>query len=295
MDRSCLPVKVNNAMENELLSKHTTFGIGGPAELWAEPDSCAELKKLVLFASKNKKKYFVIGAGSNILADDKGYNGLVISLSKPCFKKIMRKGNYIRAGAGVRLSQLISFASKNRLGGIEGLTGIPGTVGGGLYMNAGYKTTIGDVTAKVRVMDKNGNMKTILKRDLKFGYRSSNLKKYIIIEGIFKLPGKDMENIDKLRKEAISHKMRTQPLNERSAGCVFKNPKGVRPAAGQLIDECGLKGRISGGAAISEKHANFIINKNKASSKDVISLIELIRKTVKQKKRIELKTEIKFL
>lgn len=278
---------------NEPLKKKTTFKIGGNARFFCEPGSTAELKSLIISAKRDNIPFFVIGGGSNILINDKGVDGLVLKLSSNFFKGIFFKGSCCEAGSGIMLSRLIRVAAENGLSGLEFLAGIPGTLGGALCMNAGAGfNCIGDLVQKVKVMDYDGKIKVLPKKDIRFGYRCSGLEKYIILGGTLKLFPKDKDEIRKNIKKFIEHRRNTQDTVSFSAGCIFKNPPGE--SAGKLIDMCGLKGKSQGQARISLKHANFILNTKQARSGDVIKLISLIEKKVKQKFNVVLEQEIKI-
>ncbi|NQT22935.1 MAG: UDP-N-acetylmuramate dehydrogenase [Candidatus Omnitrophica bacterium] len=276
----------------EPLSRHTTFCIGGPAKIWAEPSSEDDLRKLITFAKRLGLKFVVLGAGSNILASDKGFEGLILMMSSPQFSNLEIKKNQLKAGAGAKLARCVYSACKHSLSGMEGLFGIPGTVGGAIIMNSGYKTSIGKIVKRLRVMDRNGKILTLKSKDLKFVYRKSNVCRYIILEAEFALK---LGNEKDLRKECVRlRQLRkdTQPWDKPSAGCVFRNPKGRCESASSLIEKCGLKGRVFGGAKISNVHSNFIINNKSASSKDVASLMKLVKNSVMKKFNIALKSEI---
>ncbi len=276
------------------LKGYTTFKIGGPADYLAWPKDRDELKILIKAAKRYKIPILVIGAGSNILADDKRVPALVVSLSRPCFKKLCVKNSSLYAGSSVMLSQLINISQKYGLSGLENLAGIPGTVGGVLLMNAGaWGRDIGNVTEEVEVMDSSGRIKFLKKSAIKFAYRKSGLRKYIILGARFNLTRASPGEIkDKIRLY-IKRRRDTQDLTRPSAGCIFKNPAGEN--AGKLIDGCGLKERRIGGAIVSAKHANFILNAGNAKARDVLELMDLIKKEVRKKFGIDLKTEIVFL
>lgn len=288
---------------NESLAGHTTFRIGGPAEFWVEPGDLKELVSVIKAAKKKNIPLFIIGAGSNILGLDTGIKGIVVSLNRGYFKKIEAKKNKILCGAGARLASLVGKARSSNLGGLEFLSGIPGTVGGALAMNAGISERIkgiglrvkgiGDLAEEVRVMDYNGDIFTLKKKNLKFDYRSSNLSKYIILNATLKLKKRKRAAIKKNIDEYLSRRMITQDTSYPSAGCVFKNPS-LGESAGRLIDLCGLKGKSVGGASVSLKHANFIFNKGNAKSGDVMRLMSLIRRKVKDRFNVELEPEIKI-
>ena len=277
----------------EPLERHTTFRIGGPTRVFIEPCDEADLKLSVCLAKRYKIPVFVIGFGSNILASDKGVNGMLLHLGAPSFKKISVKAKRIIAGCGVGLKQLITKAQESGLSGLEPFIGIPGTVGGALSMNAGcWGRDIAMLVEKVRVMDYNGKIKTLTKKGIRFGYRKSSLASYIILSATLRLTGGDSAEIKGSIKKFLNQRRRAQAVTSPNAGCIFKNPPGE--AAGRLIDLCGLKGRSSGGAAVSMRHANFIINRGGATSSDVLKLMGLIKKKVKHRFNINLEPEIKI-
>ncbi len=291
----CLDIKINGrAKYNEPLSRHTTFGVGGPAFVWLEPKDIHDLKKIVVSARKAGINVLVIGAGSNLVPSDEGYHGIVVKLCSQAFTNISRKGNRVICGAGVPVGRLVNFCCAERLSGLEGLVGIPGTVGGAVWMNAGYKQNIGDRISQIKVMGKDGKIRTILKKDLRFRYRASNIGPNIVLSAEFVLEQKKSADIRKEAMELLAYKKMSQPLNAKSAGCIFKNPrKGI--SAGKLIDSCGLKGYRIGGAEVSAKHANFIINSDKACASDVIGLIRHVRSAVKTRTGVDLKLEVKLI
>jgi len=275
------------------LKKYTTFKIGGKAELFIEPDNTADLESVVRLLKKNRLPFFVIGSGSNILVSDKGVKAAVVHLSSPAFRKITFKGNIIEAGSGINLKELISKAIGGNLSGIEFLSGIPGTLGGALAMNAGAAgKKIGDLVLSARVMDYSGNIRVLSQKKLKFGYRRSSLQKYIILGASLKLSKSCRSEIRQEIIRLLNYRRGTQDYVHPSAGCIFKNPAG--DSAGRLIDLCGLKAKISGGAQISKIHANFIINKSGATCADVLKLMRLIQAKVKKRFHINLEPEIKI-
>jgi UDP-N-acetylmuramate dehydrogenase len=278
---------------NQSLKDKTTFKIGGRAAFFAEPKDQAELNLILSGAKENNVPIFIIGAGSNLLVKDKGVKGIVIKLSSGYFKSVSFKGRCIESGSGVMLSKIIQFAKDKSLGGLEFLAGIPGTLGGALVMNAGcWGKSIGDLVKEVKVEDPSGKIKIIKGKGLKFGYRKSNLEGYIILAAVLRLKkSSKREIIDKIRGY-ISKRRNSQDLTFSNAGCIFKNPKSL--PAGRLIELCGLKGRSLGGAIISDKHANFILNKNNARAKDVLGLMRLARAKVKKKFNVNLNPEIKI-
>lgn len=274
---------------NEQLARHTSFKIGGPVQFWFEPSDPAQLQNLLNLVRKKKVPLRIIGAGSNILVDDKGIKGIVVKLNSPCFKKIRVNQQVISAGAGLSLVRLLRCVQDNGLSGLELLAGIPGTVGGALIMNAG---NIGDRVFDVTVMDKQGRIKILKRKDAQFGYRSSNLSRYIILSAHFKLTKKDKRTIKKDINQYLDYRQETQDLSWPSAGCIFKNPDSK--SAAYLIQRCGLKGSSIGDAAISSKHANFIINKGRARFADILKLITYITRCVKMQFNLTLEPEIKI-
>jgi len=279
----------------EPLKKYTTLKIGGRARYFAEPASEKELHLLLALARKQRVRVLILGAGSNLLVDDKGVDALVIRISAPYFKKIIFRGRTVEAGSGVRLAGFIAQTARRGLGGQEFLAGIPGTVGGALMMNAGQSQkgdSIGDLIDRVRVMDYNGNIKNLTPEKIKFGYRKSGLEKYIILSACFNLRRKNKNKIQGIVKEYLCRRRQSQDLSRPSAGCVFRNP--ARDSAGRLIELAGLKGRKLGGAEVSRKHANFIINRQGATCRDVLRLMQLLKRQVKNKFKVELKPEIKI-
>lgn len=279
---------------DEPLKKYTTFKIGGPAKYFIEPKDADDLKTSVNLAKNHKLPLLVIGGGSNLLISDKGINGLVIKLNSPYFKKLFFNNNICMAGAGCLLSQVIKNSGERCLSGLEFLIGIPGTVGGALVMNAGIaQKSIADCVEDVTVMDYNGKVKALNKKEIKFGYRQSSLSKYIILNARLKLiRKKKQKEIEAKIKDYLDERKKKQELRLPSAGCVFKNPSVC--SAGRLIDLCGLKGRRIGDACVSVKHANFIVNLGQAKSTDVLSLLELITEEVKNKFNVILEPEIKI-
>ena len=278
---------------DEPLWKHTSFKIGGPAKYFITPFDEEELKFAIKYAALNNMPLCVIGAGSNLLVSDKGIDGVVVKLSSAFFKKISLKSVSLEVGAGCLLGNLINEAKNNGLSFLEFLTGIPGTVGGALVMNAGIPgKSISDLVEDVTVMDYNGICRVIKREDLSFSYRRSNLSDCIVLRANLKC-GKSRQDEIKMRiKGYLDARKSSQELNLPSAGCVFKNPA-IGPA-GKLIDLCGLKGKMIGAARVSEKHANFIVNTGQAKAEDVFALMELIIENVEHKFNITLEPEIKI-
>ena len=286
------PKSLNNKInQSAKLRDHTTFKIGGLARYFLKASNLRQLQDALIFARKKMIRVFILGSGSNILASDSGVNGLVIKLNSPGFKELRIKGRFIDAGSAMKLNQLILLAKDQGLAGLEFLSGIPGTLGGALMGNAGaWGSEIGELVEEIRVLDYNGKIKLLKKQQLKFSYRKSNLSKYIILSARLKLRLAKKEVIMQTIKQYLKQRGKTQENSLPNAGCIFKNPKNL--TAGKLIEECGLKLRRAGQAIISGVHANFILNMAKAKSKDVLSLMELARKEVKRKFKVELKPEI---
>lgn len=271
------------------LSGHTSLRVGGSVQFWAEPKDTADLRVLVQLVRKQRLPLRIIGAGTNILVDDVGLKGMVVKLNSSYFKKIKINQEFIYAGAGLSLAKLVRYTQENGLSGFELLAGIPGTVGGALVMNAG---NIGDRVLDVTVMDRQSRIKLLKRKDIRFRYRESNLSKYIILGAHFRLIKNTRIHVREKIKDYLDYRKRTQDLAWPSCGCFFKNPNS-KPAA-YLIERCGLKGSFIGDAAVSSKHANFIVNKGKATSKDIIKLMNYIKGCVKRRFNLDLEPEIKI-
>lgn len=279
------------------MKKHTTFKIGGPADYFVKVKSLRILKKLLQFCNENNIPLQVVGNGSNILVLDKGIRGIVAKLD---FKKIdiKKKDNFalVNVSADVRGSYLSRKVAKEGLHGIEFLSGIPGTIGGAVRMNAGaYKQEIKDTLVSVKYLDEEGNVIEKYNDELEFGYRTSFFenKPYIILEAEFKLLNSTQEEVEKRIEEMTVARREKQPVTYPSAGSTFKRKGDIITA--KLIDECGLKGYTIGGAAVSLKHAGFIINKNNATAKDVLKLIKIVKERVYAKFNVEIELEILIL
>lgn len=283
-------------LQNEPMSRHTTFRIGGPCDFYIEVKTIIELKQLIKLCIKKKIPYQIIGFGSNILIKDKGVKGMVIrlkgDLSDLNFK--LQKKSAV-AGGGCALQLFVKKCADNGLSGAESLVGIPGTVGGAVIMNAGTKEGyIGSLIKSVTLMNEKGKMKKMGKKSLKFSYKSSNIPlKNIIISAEFLLKKRNKSNIIKNLNKLMHHRVKTQPLGFYNAGCIFKNPAGDYAAC--LIDEAGLKDASVGGAVVSKLHANFINNTGTATAGDVLKLIAKIQKKVKKKFNKNLELEIKVM
>ena len=279
---------------NESLKKHTTYGIGGPADLMIFPKSKQDLIKVIEIINENKIQLTILGSGSNVLVSDNGIRGAVISL-KNSLKQIEVNDNILYAECGTMLGKIVKHAVKNNLIGLENLNGVPGTLGGALIMNAGaWGGEISENLIHVEVINSKSEIQKIQKKDLNFSYRQSSFNKDdILLSAKFNLKKADKDIIKENFIEAQSGRKKSQPLNKRSAGSLFKNPK--NNSAGKLLDDAGLKGYSIGDAKISEKHANFFINDGDASSRDMLMLIKKAHKEVKDKFNVNLSLEVKLM
>ena len=273
----------------------TTFKVGGRADLLVYPENIEDIKETVLYGKKEGLDLFILGLGSNLLVGDKGIRGIVINLARG-FKGIrLLNDNMLDCNAGVSLGLVVSQSAKYGLKGAEFLSGIPGTLGGAVRMNAGaFGSEMKDIIETVTFMNREGE---IIKRDkesLSFEYRNLNIDDgAIILSATLTLETDDEEEVKKRIKLCAKERAIKQPLGSATAGSVFKNPPG--DFAGRLIEEAGLKGRVVGGARVSDKHANFIENKGGASAADILDLIEIIKDSVLKKSGIMLETEVKVV
>lgn len=279
--------------KNYALSDMTWFGLGGCAEYFIRPRTVEELAQIVRLCGENNVPLRVLGFGSNLLVRDEGVKGVVVKLEGDEFCKVEQRDGYLIVGAGADLGKLVLDCVRKGLGGLEALAGIPGSIGGAVRMNAGGNFgDIGSAVESVTLMDSQGKVFEKSKPELSFDYRHSNINAKIILAAKLKMVEADPEQLLRSVKEVWIYKKNTQPLNMKSAGCVFKNPRGM--SAGAMIDRCGLKGTKVGGASVSEKHANFIVAEKGCKSNDVISLIDLIKKKVKEKFDVALELEIEI-
>ena len=280
---------------NELMSKHTTYGIGGPVSFYIRPKDKEELINILLFTKSKSIPFYFLGSGSNLLVSDSGIKGIVVSLEKSLKKITFLSETMIYAEGGSMLGKLVKLSMSNNLTGLESLVGVPGTLGGALIMNAGaFGGEISKCLQFVDVIKIDGTEKQYSSKDIRFQYRSSSFSKYEIIVGAtFILKKDDPINIAMKRQKASQGRKSSQPLRVRSAGSVFKNPENT--AAGYLIDQAGLKGTVKGGAEISSIHANFFVNNGNATSDDLVSLIRLTQEKVLKIFGIHLDLEIKTL
>ena len=280
---------------NVLLSKYTTYKVGGKAKVLAYPKNIEKLITLLKWAKTNNISYKMLGNGSNLIFSDADYNGILIKLTE--FDDIEIFDNKIRVGAGYSLMKLSRIALKNSLTGLEFAAGIPGTVGGAVFMNAGaYKSDMGYIVKMIKVLTPDFRIVTLENKELAFHYRTSFLKthpNYICLEATIKLEKGKKEAIEEIMKSRLQRRKEAQPLEYPSAGSVFRNPPGM--FSGELIENCGLKGKKIGGAQVSEKHANFIINTGNATANDVKELIDYVKKEVEKKYHVSLTTEQEFV
>lgn len=280
---------------NEPMSRHTSFKIGGAADIFCMPHNGAEMKVLVKYFKSNSIDFMIMGNGSNMLVGDGGIRGAVIKPGGE-LSQISASGDEITAGAGVLLSKAANTALANELSGMEALSGIPGSVGGAVSMNAGaYGTEIGDVLKEVTFIDENLETKTLSADKLGLSYRKSIFTDTdrIILSAVFKLKKGSKEEIAAAMREFTKRRTEKQPLSYPSAGSVFKRPEGH--FAGKLIEDCGLKGYSIGGAEISKLHAGFIINYDNATAEDVKNLIKYTQERVFEKFGVKLEPEIKII
>lgn len=280
---------------NEDLKTYTTFGIGGPADVLAKPRSIDELEKLLKFNHENNIETFVMGKGSNLLVSDKGIRGCVIVLADN-FDDVKIDGDYLTALAGTSLNKASLAAIDASLAGMEEISGIPGSVGGAVAMNAGaYGGEIKDVAVEIKAFDFEGNLHTFENNEMNFSYRHSRIfdDNLIVVSAKFKLEKGDKDSIREKYLDYTNRRQTKQPLDKKSAGSTFKRPEGSY--ASKLIDECGLRGFREGDCQVSEKHCGFIINRDKATCKDMLSFINHVSSIVKEKTGFVLEREVKLV
>ncbi|HUG19139.1 MAG TPA: UDP-N-acetylmuramate dehydrogenase [Planctomycetaceae bacterium] len=276
---------------DEPLAKYTWMKVGGPAQYLAEPRSVEELQALVTLCHEQQIPVHLLGGGSNLLVRDDGVSGVVLKLDAPCFSEVSVEGTLVRAGGGALLSKLISESVRHSLEGLEVLAGIPGTVGGALHGNAGGRGgDIGQFVTSATVLTAKGEIFIRKEDELSFAYRKSSIDELVILEAEFQLREGDEADITQRMRKLWIMKRSTQPLSFQSAGCIFKNPRGL--SAGALIEQSGMKGTRIGGAEISDRHANFIVTDDKATANDVLRLIDLIKARVADQFGVDLELEI---
>ncbi|MGB4593077.1 MAG: UDP-N-acetylmuramate dehydrogenase [Coriobacteriia bacterium] len=278
----------------EPMARHTSFRIGGPADLFVICDTVADLAETIGVLSDEEIPFVVVGKGTNLIVSDAGYRGAVLTLGKE-FKRHAVEDEYLRAGAACILAYLVQDAFSRGLGGLEFAVGVPGTLGGALAMNAGSRDAwIGHVTDSVTLYVPGEGLLRMPGREVVWAYRSSGLpQRGIIVESVLKLASADPRRIRLQMEQALDRRKESQPLGVPSAGSVFVNPEG--DSAGRLIEAAGLKNTRMGGARVSDVHANFIVNDGGASAADVLGLIRKIKMTVRDSYGIELQPEVRFL
>ena len=281
-------------LENEPMTNHTSYGIGGPAGAYITPKDRCDLAEILKFAKKYSIETHFVGSGSNLLVADSGINGIVLTPAKALTQLEFNDGHVI-AESGVMLGRLVKECIKRNLTGVESMIGVPGTLGGALVMNAGaFGGEISNYLHSVEIMNMSGEIKTYYPSDIDFAYRFSTLRTdEFVLLARFDLKEEKSIIIQEKKNKASKGRKTNQPLKFRSAGSVFKNPK--ENAAGYLIDQAGLKGIRVGNAEISKHHANFFVNHGNARSSDITSLIRLARKTVYEKFGIKLELEVKTI
>lgn len=283
-------------IENEPLSAHTTFRIGGPAAYYAVPENVEEIRECTAFAKEKKLPCMTIGKGSNILFADAGYPGVIIEIGRGMEQTEVSEDGIVRAGAGTSLGALAAVAAKHSLSGLEFAGGIPGTLGGAVTMNAGaYGGEIKDCIVSATVLGEEGDIRQVDNSELELGYRTSIIQKqgYIVLDAVFRLRKGKKEEILQYMRELNARRREKQPLEYASAGSTFKRPEGH--FAGKLIEEAGLRGYRIGDAQVSEKHCGFIINRGNATAAQVVRLIGEVQQKVFEKTGIKLEPEVKII
>jgi len=279
---------------DEPLAARTTMRVGGPADMFVEPASEADLGAVLKFCAERRLPWFVLGRGSNLLIRDGGIRGVVLCLGHPGFARITVEGSLLRCGAGARLKHVVHAARRQGLSGLEFMEGIPGSVGGALRMNAGAMgSQTFEVVESVRLMGADGVARNLPGRDIPVRYRECPLlRKEIALGAVFRATPAEQPGIEARMKSFSQKRWGSQPAAP-SAGCIFKNPDLI--PAGRLIDELGLKGTSVGGARVSLEHGNFIVNDGNATARDVLELIELLRMRARDARGVELETEVQIV
>lgn len=289
-------LKESQIREEEPMKEHTTFRIGGAAKLFLTPNTEEELKELLAYCRERELPFFLVGNGSNLLVSDEGFDGAVIQLGDG-FQEIVRKGNELTVKAGTLLARVAKQAAKEGLGGLEFASGIPGSIGGAVFMNAGaYGGEMKQVVSWIKVMrPEDGSCVTLQREALAMGYRTSIVKEkgYLVLEVGLELAERPAEEIERTMEELKAARREKQPLEFPSAGSTFKRPQGY--FAGKLIMDAGLRGFRVGDAQVAEKHCGFVINRGAATAKDVMELIEKVQETVLREFGVKLEPEIQML
>ncbi|MBI0578402.1 UDP-N-acetylmuramate dehydrogenase [Neobacillus cucumis] len=287
---------IGKVKQNELLSNHTTIKIGGPADLFIEPSSTENLIKVMELVRKHQFPWRAIGRGSNLLVSDKGIEGVVIKLGSG-LDQLTVNDSEIRVGGGYSLVSLATKISKMGLTGLEFASGIPGSVGGAVYMNAGaHGSDISKILSKALILFENGTMEWLSNEEMEFTYRTSVLQKKrpgIVVEAVFQLEAGEKTRIVSQMQKNKDYRKETQPWNFPCAGSIFRNP--LPNYAGKLIEVAGLKGHSIGGAKISEMHGNFIVNAGNATAGDVLALIQYVKDTIYSLYEVKMETEVEII
>lgn len=278
----------------EEMVRHTSYRIGGPADLFAECDTMSDLTTVLAALAEHAVEWTVIGRGTNLLVSDEGYRGAVVVLGRE-FGRRARAGSLLEAGAGCSLGGIVQWASAEGVAGFEFAAGVPGTLGGALVMNAGTRDEwIGSVVESVTVLVPGQGLRRLHGNEVAWGYRSTDLASHgVVVEAELRAVPGDRDAIRARMEESLARRKASQPLGKPNAGSVFRNPEG--DSAGRLIESAGLKGVRIGGARISQVHANFIVNEGGASARDVLELMHLARDRVREDSGIELRPEVRFL
>lgn len=277
---------------NESMSKYTSMRVGGPADYYVEPADKQDLVEIVQYLQKNNYPYLMLGRGSNIIISDEGIRCAAINLESS-LSDVRMEGDQVVAEAGAHWSKFVDFCIQQGLAGVEMLAGIPGSVGGAVVMNAGaHGGETADHLVEIEVF-RDGGIQKVKKQEADFSYRHSGFAKDVVLSASFQLPQGDKEELIRRRREFILKRNTTQPLTLPNSGSMFKNPPGTY--AGKLIEQAGLKGKRVGNAQISEKHANFIVNLGDAKAADVVTLVDLVRRTVHQNTGVLLELEVKLV
>lgn len=289
-------LNIGEVKPNEPLARHTTIKIGGPADLFIEPSSIENLQKVMMVIQKHRLKWRSIGRGSNLLVSDKGIEGAVIKLGRG-MDHLKIDETEITVGGGHSLVSLSTLISRKGLSGLEFASGIPGSVGGAVYMNAGaHGSDISKVLTKAHILFNDGSMEWLTNEEMEFSYRTSILQKKrpgIVVEAVFQLTAGDRAEIVALMQKNKEYRKVTQPWNFPCAGSIFRNP--LPNYAGKLIEEAGLKGYKIGGAEISQMHGNFIVNDGNATASDVLALIQHVKDTIFKLYQIKMETEVEII
>ncbi|WP_449539925.1 UDP-N-acetylmuramate dehydrogenase [Ferdinandcohnia sp. Marseille-Q9671] len=287
---------VGKVLVNEPLSKHTTIKIGGPADIFIEPNSIDSIKKTIDIIKKHDIKWRAIGRGSNLLVSDKGIEGAVIKLGNG-INHLEIDGTTITVGAGYSVVSLAVQIARKGLSGLEFSSGIPGSIGGAVYMNAGaHGSDISKILTKAHILFEDGSLEWLSNEDMQYSYRTSVLQKNrpgIVVEAVFQLEQGEKEAISAVMKKNKEYRRDTQPWDLPCAGSIFRNP--LPNYAGQLVEKSGLKGYSIGGAKISEMHGNFIVNAGDAKAQDVLDLIQFIKEKIDSLHGVQMETEVEII